>query len=337
MKFCRTLKPLLFLFVLFLFASCRDNDDLTFPTAKLETNIAIGQSIDFGTEYDYFVIKVSNSITTEGEGIIYYNKSADQNWISFASTENAGEFAVVVNRSGLDAGNYTGNVTITSKFGNQVIPIKMEVGGFKFTLNNTVYTPITVTVGGLTRTIASGSSLTFTYNGNPGSVNLSAYTYDTDASGNQIGYKLTWNNTYNVSGLVSKTISLYASSSVIYLKLCNTSSYAIGNLYINYDLGSSGYSYLPYSFPNNGTTYHLGYYAAYSNMQLKFSNSANTKSWTGYIYPTLTENAAYTIAITSLSKTSKLTDSSFNLVKNDFVKLQKVSGKYEKEFAKIVK
>jgi len=90
--------------------------------------VASPESLDFETSQSSMQFTISNS----GDQTLDWNITDDQDWLSVtptsgSTTSEEDEISVSVDRSGLAAGNYNGNVTITSNGGDQVVSVAMDI------------------------------------------------------------------------------------------------------------------------------------------------------------------------------------------------------------------
>lgn len=148
------------------------------------------------------------------------------------------------------------------------------------TYTNDTYTPIIITFNGQTSTIPVGSSVS--YLGSAGSsVTFSAYTSGTTTSGTQVGLQIQWPSTTDVfpgNGAAGETvIPLDISSDYFFLKIINNSAYSIGKVEVNYDLLSATTNDV--TIPNDGSTYNIGYYDAWTNSDLYLLSTGGSVYW----------------------------------------------------------
>jgi PKD repeat protein len=152
------------------------------------------------------------------------------------------------------------------------------------TFNNPVYTDIYVTINGTTQTVFAGSSNTF-YALTGNSVSYNAYTYGETSTGTQIGLKMVWNYTIDLSGdPVSYTLDV--SSDYFFLYLTNTGTHVLTPIYVNYGLASQTVDHI--LIPDDGTEYSTGYYLAYSNTVVRayWQDQPNTYTyWQNINFP----------------------------------------------------
>jgi hypothetical protein len=80
-------------------------------------------------DFDSTKTQQSISINNTGSGSLAWSVSSNQNWMTInpASGTNTGTVNVVLNRSGLSPGDYSGIVTLTSNGGNTNINVTMHV------------------------------------------------------------------------------------------------------------------------------------------------------------------------------------------------------------------
>jgi hypothetical protein len=135
---------------------------------------------------------------------------------------------------------------------------------------NDAYTPIAITVNGVTSIIAVGGSATFT--GTAGSAaNGTAATSGLTSTNNVVGEVVNWtiNDQFPKSGTANKTLDV--STSYFFLKISNTSFYGVVGVYVNYGL-------VPQTFDNitfGDGTFNIGYYPAYNNSNVRCLGSGN--------------------------------------------------------------
>jgi len=124
---------------------------------------------------------------------------------------------------------------------------------------NDTYTPITITLNGVTQTIANGSTVSF--DGVAGSTaTVSAYTYGTTSSNTQLGEKITWSFTDNFSTDGSDPDEpLDAPNDVFYLEMVdNSATESITSITVN--PGATDAVTDELNIPNNSQIYGVGYY-----------------------------------------------------------------------------
>ena len=181
------------------------------------------------------------------------------------------------------AGTYTVTATSvanTSKSASSTVTVA-SVGTASLTFNNSVFTPVSITVGSSTQTCAAGSSVTFTGVPKSATQPYTASTSGTTSSLSQVGLMLNWNNTADTSsGTGSMTLTSGANYFFIYMT--NNASYNAQNLYVNYGLSDASVDYITVN--NGGTLYKLGYYNYHSNCNAKIY-STNTTSQYAYWSP----------------------------------------------------
>jgi len=134
-------------------------------------------------------------------------------------------------------------------------------------MNNT-FTPITIAVNGSVATIPVGGTVSFS--GNFGTIASGTATTSGSTplgvlSGNgSVGQSIYWqlNDKFPATGTVTDTLNVGAS--FFYLSIVNNSTSSIINYTVNSELPSGGFA-VTATIPNNGQTYGLGYYLAFSN------------------------------------------------------------------------
>jgi hypothetical protein len=154
---------------------------------------------------------------------------------------------------------------------------------------NKTFTPVYITVGSQSATIPDGGSEAFTGQGGS-SFEASASTYETTASGTQLGLLLTWDLSDHFPSSGAVPVDINVSSSYFYLYVVNTSPYYINNMYVN--RGSTAEIHSSVGIPNDGGTYGVGYYDAYNNSNVYLY--ATTGSWYGILSLPFISNQSYT-------------------------------------------
>ena len=85
-------------------------------------------SLNFGASTSTMNLNISNN----GDGVLNWSVAADQGWITASptsgeTTTETGQVAIIVDRNGLEVGDYSGSITITTNGGNATIPITLNV------------------------------------------------------------------------------------------------------------------------------------------------------------------------------------------------------------------
>lgn len=160
------------------------------------------------------------------------------------------------------------------------------------TFKNPAFTPLTVTLKEYgTETAAAGSSCSFTC---PKNADLAfhAETMGMTSTGQVVGLKLVWDNTFN-SGTNGYVWTMNVTSEYFYLNVINNnSSLNISKLYVNYGLSSQSIDNI--SIPNDGKLYSIGYYKAYSNSNVRAENGSNYWYWSS-LPLSFTDNQSMTV------------------------------------------
>jgi hypothetical protein len=157
-------------------------------------------------------------------------------------------------------------------------------------LNNS-FKNVTITVNNQTKTIAPGNTVAFT--GTPGSLATgTASSSGQTSSGTQVGLKITWalSNTFPASGALS--VPLNVGSNFFFLRIINNSAYTINSLYVNYGLQAQSQDNI--SIPDDGNTYDIGYYSAYSNSNVRAESGSLYWLWSSLNLP-YTQNQSTTV------------------------------------------
>lgn len=145
------------------------------------------------------------------------------------------------------------------------------------TVINPTFTTIDITVNGDYRSIAPGTSVKFSgtaYALATGTASTAGKT----TSGNVVGSVMNWNiNEYFPGDGGNLDLTLNVGSDYFFLKVQNVSTLSIQKVYVNY--GLVGQTLDNISIPNNGITYSLGYYHAYSNSNVRAESSSSYWYW----------------------------------------------------------
>lgn len=173
------------------------------------------------------------------------------------------------------------NAQGTSHYSN-IIAVSTQLAPLLLTFNNTIFTPITLTVNGYgTRVIQANQSTTYAIDQADGSYSYTASTMGTTDTGTQIGLELLWADTNAITG-PTYTINLIVSNTYVYFYLQNNGTHSLSPLYVNY--GSQYQSMDNVMFPANGVKYNVGYYRALSNgvVRAYWTNSPSNYSYWNY-------------------------------------------------------
>jgi hypothetical protein len=145
------------------------------------------------------------------------------------------------------------------------------------TFINPTYTTISINFNGESKTIPAGGSAIFTGTANTSSYG-SAQTSGQTTSGTQVGALMTWTISQAFpSGNGNIDYTLNIGSDYFFLKVINQSSVTIQKIYVNYGLVTQTLDNI--SIPNNGTTYNIGYYKAYTNSNVRAESGATYWYW----------------------------------------------------------
>ncbi|PWJ57394.1 hypothetical protein CLV98_107101 [Dyadobacter jejuensis] len=150
-------------------------------------------------------------------------------------------------------------------------------GNTELTFENKVFTPITITLGGVTQTIQPSQKGSF--KGKGGSqTTYYAKTSGTTSSGTIVGSEIVWNNfavTFPSSGTAN--VALNVASNWFFVRVRNNSIRNINKVLVNYQLQSGTIENL--SIPNDKELYGLGYYRAFTNSNVRFENTDVNWYW----------------------------------------------------------
>ncbi len=101
-------------------------------------------------DFDSTKTNLTFNITNSGDTVLNWNITDTQNWItvnpiSGTTTTESDQITVTVNRSGLTANTYNGNISITSNGGSKLIPVSMTVSQ-AIQCSITVTSPLNISV-----------------------------------------------------------------------------------------------------------------------------------------------------------------------------------------------
>jgi hypothetical protein len=146
------------------------------------------------------------------------------------------------------------------------------------TFINPAFTPIDITFNGQAKTAPVGGSAIFTGTANTAGTGT-ASTSGKTSSGTQVGLLLTWNSftlTFPSAG-TNLNSPLNVGGEYFFLKMSNTSGLTIQKVYVNYNTVSQTLDNI--SIPNNGITYNIGYYKAFSNSNVRAESGSSDWTW----------------------------------------------------------
>ena len=136
---------------------------------------------------------------------------------------------------------------------------------------NKTFTPISITVNGANQTIPVAGSV-FVSGSYGVTETATAYTSGTTISGGVLGTVRNWSlsDVFPATGSIVENLNV--SSSVFFLQIKNTTSYPFVTLYVNYGLASQTAETV--NIPNDGQTYNIGYYLAYTNSNVRVESTS---------------------------------------------------------------
>jgi len=162
---------------------------------------------------------------------------------------------------------------------------------------NTTYTNAKFVFNGQTKYADPGTTVVFYGLLNTNS-NGSATTNGTYSNGSQLGVQVTSNFNYTFPGTIGTGFnqSFFAGNSVFFLRIRNTHlTQNISQVIVNQGLTSQITENI--NIPNNGTTYALGYFNAFTNSNIRVVlANGNTIDYTGLGLP-FTNNQAFTLNV----------------------------------------
>lgn len=149
-----------------------------------------------------------------------------------------------------------------------IAAICMEEQTIELEFENPLYTPIDVTVDGYgSFSVDPGVNESIFLTGAPSSVDIIAETAGETTEGDQIGLKMGWDFTSDLSGLEYKGISLGLSSEYFFIFVRNEGTFNLSPFYVNY--GTSEETYDNIVIFNDSQDKRIGYYKAFTNTQVR--------------------------------------------------------------------
>lgn len=160
------------------------------------------------------------------------------------------------------------------------------------TFHNATYTTVEIELGGETKEAQPGSDAIFS--GTPSThITGQATTSGKTTSGTTVGLALTWNLDLNFPQKGSNlNETLNVSKDFFFLRMQNKSTMSINKVYVNYNLIDQTLDNI--TIANDGNTYNLGYYKAFSNSNVRAENGNVYWYWSSLQLP-FTDNQSFTV------------------------------------------
>jgi len=255
----------LLLVVVMMFWSCENKNVVRIEVDESPPYVSITSPLNYDNIYGTISISVEMSdnvgvvkVEIYIDGVLALTDDSPPGEYTWDTTlENDGDHSIYA-KAYDEAGNVGVSSTITVTIANS----------FEVTFNNQSFTEIELSVDGQgTNTIDAGASLTLTYSVNPGSLVCSAETSGETASGDQVGEKIIWDFTEEVTGKFSQTFNLVVDSDWFFIYIQNNGPHDLGPLYVNpntsYQTRDDIY------IPANGIEYQIGYYRAFTDTEVR--------------------------------------------------------------------
>ena len=143
---------------------------------------------------------------------------------------------------------------------------------------NNSFTPINLTVNGVSTTIAPDSAFVVTGQaGDP--VSGTAQTSGLTSTNTVVGSVVSWNFGFTFpADVLHSTYPFNVPSTYFFLIINNQSSYSVTGLYVNYGLAAQSFDNITFG----QGTFNIGYYPAFSNSNFR-CNSSSGGNWQGNI------------------------------------------------------
>ena len=132
------------------------------------------------------------------------------------------------------------------------------------TYQNNTFTPITITINGYTQNIPIGGSIIYAGFYSDSALGT-AMTTGSGGTGGTVGETVTW-TLANAFAVNMQTVPIDVSSVYYYLKVADSGSIAINKILANQSVMTETANV---TIPNNGVTYGIGYFYAYSNSTIR--------------------------------------------------------------------
>lgn len=142
---------------------------------------------------------------------------------------------------------------------------------------NTTFTPIEISLGGVNQTIQPAQKVTFQAKAGT-QATFNATTSGKTSSGDIVGLKMEWSNssvTFPTSG--TSNVPLAVSGNYFFIMVRNNSVRKINRVLVNYQLQSGTTENL--LITNDKQLYKLGYYKAFSNSNVRLENTDVNWNW----------------------------------------------------------
>lgn len=185
-----------------------------------------------------------------------------------------------VNRSGLNAGMYSAEISITSSGGDAIVDVDMDVAVYSVTFFNPVYTAIEILTSGFDPVIIeSGERYSFLYSNNPLAFSYTATTKGTTDDGSLLGVEIVWDELIDISGYDSPTFNLNISADYFFMAVRNTGNYYLDLWSVNY--GTDYQIDDDFYIPNDGLEYGVAYYDAFEDTDIyaRLSGTSDDVKW----------------------------------------------------------
>lgn len=201
---------------------------------------------------------------TNSSGQYTFDDIEAQNYY-YLLTKTSGSGTYSNNHSGMD--NSTGALN-EYQANTETGYVRYESSGTPFTSTfyNQVFTPIEITISGVTKICPVGGSCSFIWDDNPGSYSYHAETSGETSQGWQIGELIEWDYTHNVGGLTSKTTNLIVGSLYFFMYMRNYGTATLYPIRVNVGIDLvTEYIYIP----NDNVKYNTGYFEAYTGTRVE--------------------------------------------------------------------
>ena len=236
----------------------------------------IGLRNTSASDASYYIYKQTESFNLNGSDVLYTSLGAESEKMPEGCYDfmiqifNPDDLETVLAQISADEIEAISGVCFEDATQDQIV---------QFELSNPLYTPIDITINSIVQTANPGESTVFNFNGNPGLINVTAQTYGKTTQGTQIGLKMGWNFSADLTGVTYDSRELKLTSDYIFIYVTNNGTADISPFYVNYERAEQTVDNI--LLPNDNVMYSTGYYKAFTNTVVVgvFQGTQNAVFW----------------------------------------------------------